>query len=159
MQKWFIVFFSVIALVGGVGFYQSQQYDFQTISGESYKWQSLEGQWVVVNYFAEWCVPCLKEVPELNDFYAQAKKSTEIKLFAVSYDPLSKNQLLEIKKKHDMQFPLLNPEKTEFIPIQTPKYLPATFIIAPNGDVSKPLLGEQTAASLYQAVNQLKQSF
>lgn len=159
MQKWIIVVFSVAALVAGISFYQSQQYDFETIDGESHKWQAMQGQWVVVNYFAEWCAPCLKEVPELNAFYHQSTNSENVTLFAVSYDPLPATKLIEIRDKYNMKFPLLNPEKTKYIPIDKPQYLPATYVIDPSGNISKPLLGEQTSASLMQAVNQLKQTF
>jgi peroxiredoxin len=91
-------------------------------------------------------------------FYNQYANTTDVTLFAVSYDPLERAKLIEIRDKYDMQFPLLNPQKTHVIPIQTPQYLPATFIISPNGDISKPLLGEQTAKSLALAVEQLKQA-
>lgn len=158
MQRWIIVVFSIAALIAGITLYQSQQYDFETIDGEKYQWESMEGQWIVVNYFAEWCAPCLKEVPELNTFYHQYANNNDIALFAVSYDPLSKSKLIEIREQYNMEFPLLNPEKTNFIPIETPQYLPATFVISPTGEISKPLLGEQTSESLNSALNHLKQT-
>ena len=57
--------FSVIA--GFVG-YQYTKADFVTTDGTTYQWQELEGNWVIINYFAPWCVPCLREMPELHEF-------------------------------------------------------------------------------------------
>ena len=28
--------------------------------------EDLRGQWVLVNYWAQWCKPCIEEIPELN---------------------------------------------------------------------------------------------
>ena len=159
MQKWLIGCFSVLALVAGVLFYQSQQFDFETLSGERHQWQDLQQQWVVVNYFAEWCAPCLKEVPELNDFAEWSLTQHDVQLFAVSYDPLSRDVLVQIRDKYNMDFELLVPEKTRFVPIKKPQYLPATYVIKPDGTITPPLLGDQTAESLKQAIAQLKQSF
>jgi peroxiredoxin len=158
VQRLIIAIFSVGALITGIGVYHSQQYDFQTLNGESYQWQALRGQWIVVNYFAEWCAPCLQEVPELNNFYTQYAKPNSINLFAVSYDSLPATEVFAIRDKYNMQFPLLNPEKSNYIPIQKPQYLPATYVISPDGRISQPLLGEQTSASLINAVQQLKQA-
>lgn len=159
MQKWLIALVGVIAMSAGYIVYQQQQYDFETLQGDQYSWQAMQGQWLVVNYFAEWCAPCLKEVPELNAFNDWAKTQDDVKLFAISYDALSADKLLDVQRTYDMQFSLLLPEKTVHVPITKPQYLPATYVIKPDGTITPPLLGEQTAASLQAAVEQLKQSF
>ncbi len=159
MQKWIISGFSVLALIAGMLVYQSQQFDFETLSGERYEWQDMHEQWIVVNYFAEWCAPCLKEVPELNAFDEWTKTQPDVQLFAISYDPLSQDALAGIRDKYEMDFALLVPAKTHFVPIKKPQYLPATYVIKPDGSITPPLLGDQTNETLQQAIAQLKQSF
>ena len=158
VRKGLFAIVAVIALLGGVYSQQSSQYDFETLNGEKFSWQALQGQYVVVNYFAEWCAPCLKEVPELNRFDQYAQQEADIALFAVSYDPLTPEQLTAVKTQYDMRFALLNPGKTQHMPMTKPQYLPATYIIKPDGSVTKPLLGEQTADSLKRAIQQLQQA-
>ncbi|MBT0586369.1 TlpA family protein disulfide reductase [Alteromonas oceanisediminis] len=164
MRKVLFVMVAVSALVGGVLLQraidpQDVGYDFETLDGHAFRWQDFNGQYVVVNYFAEWCAPCLKEVPELNQFEQLAQQSDSISLFAVSYDPLTTDQLTQVKRQYNMQFALLNPAKTQAMPMDKPQYLPATYIIKPDGSVTKPLLGEQTAQSINAAILQLQQSF
>ena len=43
------------------------------------------GNWIVVNYWADWCAPCIKEIPELNDF---AKENTDILVYTFNFDYL-----------------------------------------------------------------------
>ena len=43
-----------------------QNHEFEKSDGTVLQWESLRGHWVLVNYWAEWCKPCLEEIPELN---------------------------------------------------------------------------------------------
>ena len=158
MQKLFIGMVAAIALVSRYLFHASQQYDFATLGGQKYQWQDFEGQLTVVNYFAEWCAPCLKEVPELNTFNNWAEQQSNVQLFAVSYDALADEKLAEIQQKYAMEFALLLPSQTNNIPIDKPAYLPATYVVLPDGNVSPPLLGEQTAERLIATIEQLQQT-
>ncbi|WP_338292684.1 TlpA disulfide reductase family protein [Planctobacterium marinum] len=142
----------IIAMVAGVVMFQNQKSDFKTIDGETWSWRELQGQWVVVNYFAEWCAPCLKEVPELNSFY----RDSGFKLFAISYDGENDAQMQNIRKKYDMQFPIISAELQPQLPMQKPSALPATYIIDTQGKVRERLMGEQTKSSIVQAIKQLQ---
>lgn len=123
--------------------------DFQTDIQGSMRWDELRGNYVVVNYFAEWCAPCLRELPELNAFHEQA--GDKVRLFGVSFDGLDNQALAALRDKYDIRFPLIQNQPLPNLPFATPQMLPATYIITPDGEVKGPLLGEQTIESLHRA--------
>ncbi|WP_255801635.1 TlpA disulfide reductase family protein [Idiomarina loihiensis] len=106
---------------------------------------------MVVNYFAEWCAPCLRELPELNEF--NQHKAKDVELVGVSFDPMSNAELAELKQRHGIEFQLALMEPAPKFPFQRPQMLPATYVIKPDGSVKGPLMGEQDLESLENAVN------
>ncbi len=72
-KKLIFVSCGLAAAIAGFYLSLSLKSDFTTVEGQSYQWQDFKGQYLVVNYFAEWCAPCLKELPELNQFESFAK--------------------------------------------------------------------------------------
>ncbi|WP_166423839.1 TlpA disulfide reductase family protein [Paraglaciecola sp. 20A4] len=153
LRKFLFSVLIIAGLMAGIVGYSLVRADFTTDDGVSHQWKNYEGQWVVVNYFAQWCAPCLREIPQLNDFYQQY--SSDVPMFAISFDAVTPEELAQLKQKFDIQFPLIETVERA-LPMTKPNSLPATFIIGPDGQVKKQLLGEQTAASLRRAIDILK---
>lgn len=154
MKKWQWAALAILALGTGILANWTMKKDFVTLDGEAYQWQDFNGQWVVVNYFARWCAPCLREIPELNRFH---RENQDIPIFAISFDPLSKEELSELRDTYQIAFPILMNIEAVLWP-QAPTVLPHTIIINPQGQVAIELKGEQSAASLKQLIDQLQGS-
>lgn len=144
-----------MSLAIGLGVYWHQQKDFTVLDGNTGRWQDYHGEYVVINYFAEWCVPCLREVPELNAFAQYASAESGVSLFAISFDDLDNDSLRAIRDKYNMEFDLIETAEAN-MPNPRPGSLPATFIIGPDGKVLTQLLGEQSSEKLQARIAQLK---
>jgi len=153
LKKVVIILAASLALLVGLWTQQNLKVDFTTLDGQEHRWSNSQGNWKVVNYFAEWCAPCLREMPELNHFYQQ--HNDDIDIFAVSFDPLNKEQLMVLQQKHDIQFPII--DRLNSLPwSQPPNSLPTTYILDADGKVQQQLKGEQSAEKLLHTVNVLK---
>lgn len=144
---------TLLALFMGVWTQQQLRVDFTTLDGQGHRWSNSQENWKVVNYFAEWCAPCLREMPELNLFHQLHNKNIDI--FAVSFDPLEHSELKALQVKYEVQFPVIYSLKT--LPWrQPPTSLPTTYILDADGNVRKQLKGEQSAEKLMQTISELK---
>ena len=141
-----------MSLIVGVVVFSTTQFDFKTLDDKKWTLRTLEGQWLIVNHFAEWCAPCLQEIPELNTL-DNLIKDKNIQLFAVSYDDMPTQSLKAIQQKYDIQFKLIEQKYAAGLPGIKPKQLPATYLISPSGEHVDTVLGKQTASSLMKAVS------
>lgn len=153
-KPFLLILLLIAAAMAGIFTYQSTQKDFETLDGEAYRWHDLQGQWIVVNYFAPWCAPCLREMPELALFHQSLPKNT--RLFAINYDIKTKHELSAMIKEFDIAVPVIVSSPDTKLPMEKPPYLPATFILGPEGRVIDTIMGEVTAESLRQRLSELK---
>lgn len=123
---------------------------FATASGEALGWESLRGEWVLVNYWAEWCKPCLEEIPELNQVNALEK----VTVLGVNYDGVSGDDLVKLGERMGIGFTMLAEDPAAALGWEVPNGLPATFVVAPDGSLSDTLMGAQTEADLKAAIGQ-----
>ncbi len=108
------------------------------------------GQWVFVNYWAEWCKPCIKEIPELNQLHAE---HDNVVVLGVNFDGELGNALKEQEQKLGVEFPTLAYDPSTELGIERPKALPTTVVINPAGEVIDILIGPQTEQSLLERTN------
>ena len=133
-----------------------QKNDIEVFNGSNTNLDKLEGNWIVINYWADWCAPCIKEIPELNEF---AHENEDIFVFTFNFDQLDQEDLAPIAKKFNIEVPSLVTHPRDIWGIQTPPAVPATFFINPNGELSLSLFRPQTKDALNDILLDLKQAF
>ena len=117
---------------------------------------NLSGQWVMINYWADWCPPCLKEMPELVAF-AEANK--DVNVFAFNFDQLEGEDLDYEIKKFGVDITSILSHPRDIWGIESPATLPATYFINPKGEIVKSLFRPQTQESLEGVFSDLKEIF
>ncbi|MDH0895113.1 MULTISPECIES: TlpA disulfide reductase family protein [unclassified Pseudomonas] len=107
----------------------------------------LEGQWLVINYWAEWCKPCRTEIPELNRL-EQELRDKGAQVLGVNFDTLQGEALAKAAEAFDIRFTVLAQDPAERLELPRNDVLPVTYIIGADGRLRERLVGEQTAAGL-----------
>ncbi|GAB2532620.1 TlpA family protein disulfide reductase [Rhodanobacter koreensis] len=123
-----------------------------TLDGKTFDLAAQRGHWVIINFWATWCVPCIKEMPDISHFVATHKNVTAIGL---AYDDSELADIKAFVAKHPVVYPIaqvtLDKPPKDF---DEPRGLPTTYLIRPDGTVAKPFVGPVTTASLSAAIGQ-----
>lgn len=114
--------------------------------------QDYRGRWLVVNYWAKWCKPCIKEIPELNSLN---EKYPQVAVLGIDYDAATGAELQKQIETLGITFPVLLQEPSAQLGIELPAVLPTTLIINPDGKLVQTLVGPQTIESLALATGQI----
>ena len=109
------------------------------------QWQ---GEWVLINYWADWCGPCREEVPELNHLNGSDDGFT---VLGVNYDYLQGGELQASIDALGITFPTLLDDPQSILGYDEATVLPMTVVIAPGGALHRVLVGPQTAEALIAA--------
>lgn len=116
--------------------------------------QQLEGQWLVINYWAEWCGPCRTEVPELN---ALDSARDDVTVLGVNFDGLQGDELAAAADDLGIAFRVLSVDPAGRLDLPRSAVLPVTYIVDTAGVVREHLVGEQTKEGLLARLDTLRQ--
>ena len=128
----------------------SEPADFLDTDGIAYRYSEMKGKWRVINYWATWCAPCLREIPELIRL---DENNENVLVFGVNFDKPKESEVLKEIEKMGITFPVYQVDPYLNLGIPRPKVLPTTILVNPAGDVSDVLVGPQTEASLLSLMN------
>jgi thiol-disulfide isomerase/thioredoxin len=109
------------------------------------QWQ---GDWVLINYWADWCGPCREEVPELNHLNASEEGFS---VLGVNYDYLEGVELQASIDSLGIAFPTLIDDPQILLGYDEATVLPMSVLISPEGVLHRILVGPQTAETLLAA--------
>lgn len=121
-----------------------------TVDGGHYDLAAHRGKWVVVNFWATWCGPCLKEMPELSALHTMRDN---IEVVGLAYEDIEPVQMQAFLKQHPVSYPIAILDT--YAPprdFATPRGLPITYLIAPDGRVAKQFLGPVDAHAVEAAI-------
>ena len=117
--------------------------------------KDLKGKCVLINYWADWCPPCIKEMPELSSFYDNNREKVHV--FAYNFDRLEGEELQEQILKFKVNVPSILTDPGQLFDWESPPSLPTTFIIDPEGLTKEILIGPQTEETLASIIKKYKE--
>lgn len=98
------------------------------------------GKVVLINFWATWAPPCIKEMPLLNNFY-QMMKDEDIVLLSISVDEGDKSKVESFMKKKNFNFPVLLDPEARIAGLYRTTGIPESFIIRKDGTVDNKIEG------------------
>lgn len=112
------------------------------LGGDDISISDFRGEWVVVNYWATWCAPCRKEIPELSLLHEERQ---DVTVLGLAFEELEDADFFEFLEDFDVSYPILKVDVFEPPePFGAPKVLPTTVILDPQGKAVKAFLGPVT---------------
>ena len=153
--KWF-----AILICAGIAF-SAQAFVLKDTDGKVQKLTDMKGKWVVVNFWATWCAPCVKEIPDIAEFtkiQAAGGDKTRVIGIAIDWDETGKKEvdIAKIKrtaKKIGHIYPLVLGDDTTEKVFGRIKGMPTTLVYNPEGVLVYQKTGTVTKELLTRVVN------
>ena len=136
-----ITAFAARADAGGVDF------SLPDVTGQVHRLSDHRGKWVVVNFWATWCGPCMAEIPELVRFHERHKDHDAV-VIGVNFEEIETPALAAFIARMRIGYPVVRAGGEPLLPFEPLKGLPSTFFVDPKGELAAGHTGPVTAEAI-----------
>lgn len=134
---------------------QMPDFELPRPDGQTVKWKEFRGKYVLIDFWASWCGPCMREVPNLVKLYEETK-GDKFEIVGISLDR-DKDKWLAAVEQNKMSWTQLCDFKmwdTQPAKLCNVDAVPFTILVDPQGDViAIDLRGEELAAKIKEVLN------
>ena len=120
--------------------------ELPSLEGETVRLSDYRGDWVVLNYWATWCAPCRKEIPDLSRLH---DANPDITVLGLAFEDTDPEDFVRFLEDYPASYPILlvdtfNPPES----LGAPRALPTTFLVDGEGAIVETWLGPITGAMI-----------
>ena len=139
-----------ILLLGLGGMARAADFMLTDSTGKVHKLSQYKGKWVLVNFWATWCPPCLAEIPDLNELHEN--KKANVAVFGIALQYANPKQVIDFAEGLMVSYPIVlgNPKIASQIgPVDG---LPTTYLYNPQGKLVAHQLGPITKEAVEEFI-------
>ncbi len=136
----------IAVLLLSAGAASADAFLFKDLQGHEQRLQDYRGKWVLVNFWATWCPPCLQEIPDLVALH-EAHKKTDIVVIGVALDS-TRQSVVEFLAKTQVSYPIVVGDYDLAAQVGEVEALPTSYLYDPTGKLVSYQQGMVTRASV-----------
>jgi thiol-disulfide isomerase/thioredoxin len=125
-----VLFSALLVALSHVHATRADGWDLKDKDGARYTLSGLQGKWVLVNFWAPWCPPCLQEMPGL-DALQQQHKDLQVIGVAVMYG--SRKEVTDVLGKLPVSYPIVFGNEDTAGDFGGLDGMPTSFLYSPAG--------------------------
>ncbi len=121
--------------------------------GKTHKLSDYNGKWVLINFWATWCPPCLDEIP---DFIKLQETRKDLIVIGIALDYQNPAQVTEFANNMFVNYPIVLGSPKIAAQIGPVPGLPTTYLYNPQGKQATFNVGPVTRESVEEYINSKK---
>lgn len=136
---------------------KAPDFELHTLDGDVVKLSDYEGKRVMVNFWATWCPPCIKETPDMVAYYnAHQKEGIEILSVNLTSTEAGSAPVKAFLTKHDVPFTTVLDAMDDVSKVYQIAAVPTSYFINEDGSIHKKIEGGVNFAQLQQIFNEMR---
>ena len=145
----FVAMLVLLAAATSTARADSQHVDFSLpdVDGRMHRLSDYRGKWVVINFWATWCGPCMVEIPELMRFHERHRDDDAV-VIGVNFEEIETPDLVRFIDEMGINYLVVRAGDTPVLPFEPLKGLPSTFFVDPHGEYVASHVGPVTDAAI-----------
>ena len=121
------------------------------VNGSKINLDRYQGKWLVVNYWATWCAPCITEMPELQSFHNENVNNNAM-VVGINAEHISQQRLQAFLDDYFITYPNFVSGPTQQSELGLIPGLPTTFLVTPEGEIVARQVGPVTRDMIEQFI-------
>lgn len=135
---------------------QAPNFSFKDVDGRQHQFSEYRGKWVIVNYWATYCGPCVAELPALNSVARRYKDKVVVLGMEAGETPVT--DLKQFAAQRRISYPVIPTQDSTMFALGLVYGVPTTFIVNPQGQIVDTHMGAITVSQLQNYIRQDKHS-
>ena len=154
MKKIIGIIFLMISLVSFSNSAKAPDFNLKDQYGVVHSLENYKGKVIFLNFWATWCPPCKKEMPDVESIYKEyGENKKDVIILGINSE--KENEVKKFLKDRGYTFPTLIDENSEVMRKYFIQAFPTSFVIDKEGNVYGYVMGGLTKEQIKQVIEEV----
>lgn len=151
----FLIISLCVILMSGFSV-QAEGFQFKDLSGKIHTLSEYRGKWVLINFWATWCPPCLEEIPDLISIHESRE---DVMVIGIAMDYSDPAVVVDFVESMGISYPTVLGDRRIAAQIEDISMLPSTYLFDPAGKPAARKLGLITRETIEEFIKEKAADF